>query len=109
MNKIIVMLCAGVFLLSGSQAFAIGEDIAKAAIKEAGETARAAINKNKSEVKVKNSKLFNKVDLQEAVSIGNSGISVKGDKVDISNSTLDSNVKMKTAVSIGNSGIQLGK
>jgi len=104
---IAVVLTAGM-MVSG-QVYAIGDGVAKAAIQEAGSVARAAINKNKSEVNVENSTLKNDVEMKNAISIGNTGISAKADKVNIKNSTIDNKVKLKNAVNVGNAGVELGK
>lgn len=108
-TKTLCLIGAFLLICTSNNSFAMGEDVAKEAIREVGQTARAAINKNKSEVKIKDSTLKNDVEMEEAVSVGNSGISVKADKVEISNSELDNKVKMKRAISVGNSGIEVGK
>ncbi|WP_419799637.1 MAG: hypothetical protein ACNI26_08445 [Terasakiella sp.] len=109
MKKLFAALVLTTGVLTGGQAFAIGDDVAKAAIKEAGSVAKAAINKNKSEVNVENSTLKNDVEMNRAISVGNTGISAKADKVNIKNSTITNKVKLKEAINVGNAGVELGK
>ncbi len=105
--KLRVFVLAGVVSVS---LFAFSaENVANTAIKTAGEVAKAAINKNKTEVTVKNSKLNNNVTIKEGASIGNSGISIKGEKVKVENSKINNHVTIKRGVSFGNSGVELGK
>jgi len=96
-------------LVVSSHAFSAGGSIAEKAIETAGKVAVAAINKNKSEVKVKNSVLSNSVEMTEAASIGNTGILLDADKVEVQNSKLINKVKLKRALNVGNAGIKLGK
>ena len=91
-----------------ANSFAIGDEVAKTAIKEAAGVAKEAINKNKRTVEVSNSVLSNKVSIKRGLSVGNSGISAKGD-VKIKNSVLKNNVAIQEGASIGNSGIELGE
>jgi len=106
--KIKIIVSAACLVVS-SHAFSAGGSIAEKAIETAGKVAVAAINKNKSEVKVKNSTLANSVEMTEAISVGNTGISLAADKVEVSNSKIINKVKLKRAINVGNAGIKLGK
>lgn len=95
--------------LSSTGAWAIGEAAVQTAIKEAAGVAKAAINKNKSSVTVKNSTLDNNVSITKSGNYGNTGISVKADEVLIQNSKLKNKVKIDKSLNVGNAGIELGK
>jgi len=109
MKKYVISAIFLVLLFTGGQAFGFGEEVAKEAIKAAASVAKAAINKNKSEVDLKNSDIKNKVELKEAVNVGNSGVEIKADKVKLDNSDLTNEVKMRKALNYGNSGISVGQ
>ncbi len=85
------------------------ESVAKTAITTAGDVAKAAINKNKTEVKMKDTEINNDVTIKEGASIGNSGVSVKGEKVDMKKVKIKNKVKIERGVSFGNSGVEIGK
>lgn len=109
MKKTILFSAMTLALSTSFQVHAIGEEVIKTGIKEAAGVAKAAINKNKSEVNVKNSKLDSKVTMNKSVSVGNTGISVKADKVNIKNSTIKNKVVLNKSINVGNAGVQLGK
>jgi NDP-sugar pyrophosphorylase family protein len=104
MRAILIGCCVSVSLFAFS-----AESVAKTAITTAGAVAKAAINKNKSEVTMKDTKIDNNVNIKEGASIGNSGVSVKADKVKMTNVKIKNKVKIERAVSFGNSGVDIGK
>ena len=108
MKKRVVFIVGSCLVASNLFAFS-AESVANTAIKTAGEVAKAAINKNKSEVKMQNTKIDNKVEINRGASIGNSGVSVKADKVKMQNVKIKNRVKIKEGVSFGNSGVDIGK
>ncbi len=109
MKKIVSAVIMMSAFTASAPTFAMGEDIAKEAIKATADVAKAAINKNKSEVNVKNSTLDNGVVMNKAINVGNSGISAKADKVNIKNSKIKNRVVLNKAINVGNSGVQLGQ
>ncbi len=95
--------------LSVVSLFAFSDNVAKHAITTAGKVAEAAINKNKVEVKMKDTELNNDVKIKRGASIGNSGIAIKGDKVNLKKVKIKNKVKIEEGVSFGNSGVEVGR
>ena len=95
--------------LMATSLFALSDGVATTAIKTAGEVAKEAINKHKSEATITASKIINKTEIDQGAALGNSGISVKADKVKIQNSTLKNNTRIHQGIAVGNSGIDIGK
>jgi len=96
------------FFSSSVFAGVVSEGVQKQIVQTAGEVAKAAINKNKTETTILNSNLKNEVDIQRALVTENTGIEIKGDKIKVMNTKMDNKVKINEAAVLGNSGIKVG-
>lgn len=109
MKKVIIGIFVFGLLLTTGQAFAISDSVIEKAVEEAAGVAKEAINKNKSEVTMKNTEIKNEVEMDTAASIGNTGVKVTADKVDMQDVKMDNKVKLKRSINVGNAGISIGK